>query len=175
MAQLDPTARLRAVVSSSPRFELKIHEIAPEDIIPNGDRYVVEVIDLDETVQLGQLLVVTQPSRQNPNDPLVDPTVENRGVLAAVVVSVGNGHLLGLPDPALAVLNRNGCESVERSKADVPMFYEPGDVVLVDHNAKGRALKIVGRECRIVNQIDVLAALPKVKLLRTERGWEKVG
>jgi len=140
----------KSYINSSSRYELKIHEVAPEDIEPLGDRYVVEVIDIDEKIELGQILVVTQQPKED-NSPMADPTVERRGVLAAVVVSVGNGHLLGIKD-------------------EVPMFYSVGDCVLVDHNAKGRALKIVGRECRIVNQIDCLARLP-MRLVRVDGEW----
>ena len=51
------------------------------------------------------------------------------------------------------------------------MFYSEGDVVLVDHTAKGRALQIVGRTCRIVNQIDVLARIGSVRLHRVNGAW----
>jgi co-chaperonin GroES (HSP10) len=159
---------------------LKIHELRPEDIEPNGDRYVVEVIDIDEKIELGRILVVTQQPKMDPRDPQADPTLEQRGVMVAVVVRAGNGHLLGLPDHKLAVLQRNphpntsGYEEIMVAPADVPMFFEPGTVVFVDHNAKGRALKILGRECRIVNQIDILAALPSMKLRRSDDGgWER--
>jgi hypothetical protein len=54
------------------------------------------------------------------------------------------------------------------------MFYAPGDVVMVDHNAKGRALKILGREARIVGQIDILARIKGLRLRRSEDGsWER--
>lgn len=164
-----------APVRKSERFELKINEVDLEDIKPNGDRYVVEVIDLDEKIELGQILVVTQDPSINPRDPSANPNVEQRGVLTAVVVRAGNGHLLGLPDPRLAVRNISGNEEVERHPADVPMFFERGDVVFVDRNAKGRALRILGREGRIVNQIDVLARLElggkPVRLVREDGIW----
>jgi co-chaperonin GroES (HSP10) len=173
MALLDPRA---AVLKEQKRFELKIHEIAPEDIEPLGDRYVVEVIEIDEKVELGQLLIVTQsPEKGADGNPLADPTVERRGVIAAVVLRKGNGHLLGLPDWAVVKQNVNGIgQSVERPKAQVPMFFEPGDVVFIDHNARGRALKILGRECRIINQIDVLARIDGIRLQRDADGnWEE--
>lgn len=169
MAHLDPSAHLRVITAPS-RFKLKIHDIAPEAIEPNGDRYVVEVIDLDETIQLGQMLVVTQDPTINEKDPMADPKVEKRGVLAAVIVDRGNGHLLGLPDPVIV----DGKGDLQRPAANVPMFYQPGDVVFVDHNAKGRNVKIVGRECRIVGQIDILARVRGVRLRRGEDGdWER--
>lgn len=176
MTQIGPggiirSDNIRAVPSikspSNERFELKIHEVSPENIAPNGDRYVVEVIDLDENIQLGQILIVSQDPNINPRDPSANPTIEQRGVLAAVVIRGGNGHLLGLPDTATATTS----DRIVRTAADVPMFFEAGDVVLVDRNAKGRALKIVGRECRIVNQIDVLAKIDGVRLVRDDNAW----
>jgi hypothetical protein len=164
-----PDPRVKQLFSRT-RFQLKLHDIAPERFIPNGDRYVVEEIDIDEAIEFGQLLVLVQPKPKKEGDPQADPNVENRGVLAAVIVAVGNGHLLGLPDPGLM----RSSDDVERFSADVPMFYKHGDVVLVDWNAKGRNLKIVGRECRIVGQIDVLAAVEGVRLKRTtDGGWEE--
>jgi hypothetical protein len=184
MAHVDP--RLIRAVSSPARFELKIHEVAPEDIEPNGDRYTVEVIDLDEKIEFGSLLVVTQEIQQkdeygrpiHAGHPQADPSIERRGVIAAVVVLAGNGHLLGLSDLAPVEVRANPGEWAigpsGRPWASVPMFYEPGDVVLIDHTAKGRALKIVGRECRIVGQIDILARILGVRLRRTDDGgWER--
>jgi len=155
------------------RYELRIHEVEPGDIIPSGDRYVVEVIDIDEKIELGQILVMTQDPKIDPKDPKADPNIEVRGVLVGVIVSRGNGHLLGLPDPALVQRDLSGHDTVVRAHADVPMFFAPGDVVFVDRNAKGRALKILGREIRIIAQIDVLASLRGVRLVRGENGWEQ--
>ena len=180
MAIIDPRARALAHIpqgvqeKASERFKLKIHEISPDAIEPLGDRYVVEVIDIDERIELGQVLVVTPQAPERPGDPMADPLVERRGVLAAVIISEGNGHLLGLPDPALVMHDADGREMVERCEADVLMFFDKGDVVFVDHNAKGRALRIFGRECRIVNQIDILARISGVRLRRNDAGeWER--
>ncbi|MGD0968673.1 MAG: hypothetical protein ABR949_10330 [Candidatus Aquilonibacter sp.] len=161
---LDPRA-----LTSRGLYKLKIHDVKPEDIEPNGDRYVVEEIDVDEYIERGQLLVITQNAPKHQGDPMADPTIENRGVIVAVVIRAGNGHLLGLPDPYF-IEDGKGVQG----NADVPMFFSEGDVVFVDHNAKGRALRILGREVRIINQIDVLAKMDGVKLKRGEHGWEQV-
>lgn len=168
MAIRDPGEPVVPIVRLAPstRYELRIHEVAPEDIEPNGDRYIIEQVNIGETVEFGQLLVVTQQMNVKPGDPMADPTIENRGVIAGVVIRAGNGHLLGLSDYPLET-----DESAPRQWACVPMFYAPGDLVLIDHNAKGRALKIVGRECRIVNQIDCLARVNGVKLIRKDGQW----
>lgn len=171
---------------TSEKFKLRIHDIQLEDIDPNGDRYTVEAIELDETMVLGSLLVVTQ-ERPQEGGPLADPTIERRGVIAGVVVRAGNGHLLGLPDLA-PISDTTGVTYDDEGEEDGPMwqagdrpwpsvamFYEPGDVLLIDHTAKGRALKILGREGRIINQIDVLARVERngkpVKLTRKDGTW----
>lgn len=156
------------------KFELRIHTVALEDIEPLGDRYVIEEIALDEKIELGRILVVTQPAIRNPSDPQADPTIENRGVIAGVIIRAGNGHLLGLSDypPDPVILPGDVEVGQTRPWASVPMFHSPGDVVLIDHNAKGRALKILGREGRIVNQIDVLARIEGVRLKRVGDEWE---
>lgn len=163
----------RELLTSSEPFELKIHELEPETLVPIGDRYVVEELQVDEAVKFGNLLVVTQgepkPS-DDPRNPMSNPQVERRGVMPAVVVSVGDGHLLGLPDPAVAVRHFNDAETVERVPANVPMFLTPGDVVLVDVNNRGRALRIAGRTLRAVNQIDCLIKL-NVRLKRQDSRW----
>ncbi len=163
MGFIDP----RVTRLSTKRYELKIHHLDPEDIAPNGDRYVVEVLDVDETMEFGRLLLLTQPPA-DAYGALADPNMEVRGIIPAVVVAVGNGHMLGLSD--LPPLTKGG----ERPWASVPMFYKHGDVVFVDHNARGRALRIVGRECRVVNQLDILCSLPNLRLHRNAEGaWEQ--
>lgn len=188
MALIDPADLAARLAKKSDRFQLALHKLDPEQIIPNGDRYVVEVIDIDEIVELGQLVAAYVDPNFDPKDPKAPVNVEKRGVLTAVVVSRGNGHLLGLPDPRVPVKAKvEGVEErgqpvfedrIERHAADVPMFFDKGDVVFVDHNARGRALRIVkdskAPEYRIVNQIDILAHVKGVRLKRTEDGsWEQ--
>ena len=173
---LDPTAReLLVRPQGAQRFELKIHAVTLENIEPNGDRYVVEQLATNEMMELGSLIAYT-PADPNarPGDPNADPTIEQRGVIVAVIVRAGNGHLLGLPDPAFMTKHPDGIEHIVREHADVPMFFGPGDVVFIDHNARGRALKVYGREGRIVGQIDVLGRLEGVKLKRVNDRWEQV-
>jgi hypothetical protein len=182
--------RITPSAPSGSRYRLPLHTIAPEDITPNGDRYLIEIIDVEDTLQLGQLLIVTQDPNVNPMNPQADPTVEARGVLVGVVLTAGNGHLLGFPDPALVTPryeevihdfpkgSRDAIEHVqtghdiEREWANVTMFYEPGDVVLVDRNARGRNLRVVNREIRIIGQIDVLAKIEGIRLTRVGDTWE---
>lgn len=166
MAIIDPK-ELALRAASAPKFELKLHELTPEEIIPNGDRYVVEIVNVDDSIELGGVLVLIQDPNINPKDPSADPKVERRGVLVGIVLTAGNGHLLGLHD---LPPDKNGV----RPLATVQMFYNPGTVVFIDHNARGRNLRLVGREIRVVNQIDILAAVPKMRMKRTKEGtWEQ--
>jgi hypothetical protein len=161
------------------KFMLQLHEFDPAQMEPIGDRYIVETIPVEETVKFGSFIVMAQVGADtNPRDPSGNPTVERRGVLPAVIIAVGNGHLLGLPDPRLVLQYSDDLaplnSEVERHSADVPMFFRPGDVALLDMNAKGRSLKIVDREIRVVNQLDLLVKLP-VRLEWTEEGWKHEG
>ena len=159
----------------SESFKLSIHEIEPQFIAPNGDRYVVEFIPVDEAVEFGTILVVTDadPNSKNPDNdprnPMAKHEVEKRGVVPAVVIQVGNGHLLGIPDMKIAV----SPDTCRREPSDVPMFYHPGDVVLVDVNARGRALRIAGRQIYICGQMDVLGQIIGTRLKWTENGWAR--
>lgn len=178
MAHLIPNLRPLESSKGVTYFKLPLHQIPPEQIQPNGDRYLVEVIDVEDTIQLGQMLVVVQPQQVNDKDPSADPQIENRGVIAGVVITAGNGHLLGLADHATVVYNEDDdgrdIPEMTRVPADVPMFYHPGDVVLIDRNSRGRALKIVNHEYRLVNQIDCLAKIDGVRLKRNDSGeWEQ--
>jgi len=155
----------------SGKFELRLHELDPQNIEPLGDRYVIEEIKVDEAVEFGSLLVVTEGEAKpedDPRNPMARPNVERRGVMPGVIVGVGNGHLLGLPDVRIELRGVIHCEP-----ADVPMFAKPGDVVLVDINNRGRALRIAGRTLRVINQIDVLSIVRGVRLKWTESGWER--
>ena len=170
-----PVPDLSQIRKTVPIFKLKIHDFDAEDFVPNGDRYVIEQIDFDEEVEFGQILVVSGAG-ENTSKPW-EPKgaqVEARGVFAGVVVSAGNGHLLGLPDwPERSHVNPSGFDipAQPRSRAEVPMFFKPGDVVLVDYNAKGRNMRIVGRSLRIVSQYDILTSIPKVRLQRVNGEW----
>lgn len=174
--------------TASERFKLKMHDVAPELLIPNGDRYICEEIEMDDNFVMGQILVVTNTGQNaKPGDPMADPAIEKRGVIAAVVVNAGNGHLLGLPDLAPIeqsvgiAYDKDGEEEGamwqpgDRPWPSVAMFYEPGDIVFIDHNARGRAFKLPGRAIiRVCNQIDILAHLDGVKLERKDDTWVEV-
>lgn len=161
---------LRPRTQTVKQFMLHLHDFNPAAMVPIGDRYVVETIPVEDTVSFGSFLVMAQGVEIDPKNPMANPAVERRGVLPAVIIAVGNGHLLGLPDHRIAVKMPAGHDEVQRHPADVPMFMRVGDVVLLDMNSKGRALKIVDREIRVVNQIDCLLKLP-IRLTWTDEGW----
>jgi len=165
-----PIPILRKHTKTIKQFMLELHEFEPAAMEPIGDRYVVETLFVEETVKFGSLLVYTPQADIDPRDPAANPKAEKRGVLPAVIITAGNGHLLGLADPRLVVGSPSGLTHVERHPADVPMFLKPGDVVLIDMNYKGKALKIADREIRVINQMDCLVKLP-VRLLWSDEGW----
>lgn len=171
MTVIDPKFLAEQV---SERFKLKMHDIAPEDLDPNGDRYIIEEIEMDDNFVMGSMLVVTNINADpNAGTAQADPTIEKRGVIAGVVIGVGNGHLLGLPDLAP---DYNDPAPGVRPWAAVDMFYQPGDVVFIDHNARGRAFKLPNRATvRVCNQIDVLCQLKRkgepVRLVRKDDTW----
>jgi hypothetical protein len=152
------------------KFMLELHDFDPAAMEPIGDRYIVETIPVEDTVKFGSFLIMAQGAQIDPKNPMATPGVERRGVLPAVIIALGNGHLLGLPDPRLVKRDGAGMDTIVREAADVPMFLKPGDMVLLDMNSKGRALQIVDREIRVVNQIDCLVKLP-LRLTWTDEGW----
>ena len=102
-------------------FRLRIHDLLPSDIVPNGDRYIVETLDVDEDVLTcnGLLVPVQAVDPRNGQPSMI---TEYRGVAPAVVVMRGNGHLLGLSDHAVVmpeptVLTMNEGESTEAFEA----------------------------------------------------------
>ena len=106
--------------ATAPRLQIKLHELAAESIVPCGDRYLIEVVDFDEAFQLGQLLVLTKDTQINLKDPKADPMVEPRGVIGGVVLAVGNGHLLGIPDHAIVEYHQLGDDGEEPARQDPP-------------------------------------------------------
>lgn len=69
---------------------------------PNGDRYVVALRDIDDTISAGGFKLVR---------PEMDDT--ERGWKAGEVLCVGNGHRL-------------------ETDVTVPMFFKPGDVLAIE-------------------------------------------
>lgn len=176
MSVIDPRLILEANKKNE-RFKLTMKEIAPEDLDPNGDRYIIEEIEMDDTFVMGAIMVVTNVNADpNANTAQADPTIEKRGVIAGVVIGVGNGHLLGLPDLAPVAQDAAPYIAGDRPWSSVDMFFQAGDVVFIDHNARGRAFKLPGRAIiRVCNQIDVLAQLKRkgvpVRLVRKDDTW----
>ena len=145
----------------------------------NGDRYLVEVLELGDRVTAhGIHIPQVKSDRADEFD---------RGWFPALVLDVGNGHVLTTPDHAAVLGNmtpketldaikggdRDALESIQlpanaenitevavlvRPRATVPMFFKVGDVVAID-GSTGRKIEIEGKEFRIVNQVDVLRRL----------------
>lgn len=100
---------------------------------PNGDRYLVEEIEVENTVYVGgQKLLLPESSNHE----------EKRGWKLCRVIACGNGHRLEIDQ-------------------FVPMFYVPGDVVYVERFT-GRELKLQAQAYWIISQVDVLMKAPQV-------------
>lgn len=164
---------------------------------PNGDRYLIEVLDVDEEKLPSGIF-------------LPEATEEQKGWAVGVVFSVGNGHRLEIPDHLKVIPegynvpddllddladDRAVREFKEKARAEhigkqlnfhyqpsigpkhtvarywasVPMFFAPGEVVGIERYS-GRQFTIQGRSFRIVSQVDVLLSFGTF-LRITPSGW----
>lgn len=166
------------------QYVFQYRNMDPKRLRPIGDRYLIEVLDVDEEKVNGIYLP--------------EQTEEQKGWAVGVVFSIGNGHRLDVhdpivvvpegyvPDPALneqeqmrrriAALSYN-CPSmgdhstVMRYPALVPMMFQPGEVIFVERYS-GRQFTIRGRTFRFVSQVDCLGT-SGVYLKLTDDGWEE--
>lgn len=161
------------------RPKIAINELDAEDLEPTGDRYTVEVAEFDEQVVLGKIFISPKQPSIDPRDPLADPKAELRGVFGAIICGVGSGHLLGIPDILVVKNPQAASPEVTREWASVDMFHAVGDVVFVHATQRGAALHIIGRDLRIINQMDILANIthkrPDLKYVRVGGVWRKIG
>jgi co-chaperonin GroES (HSP10) len=167
----------------------------PAKLRPVGDRYVIEVLNVDEEVLPSGLI-------------LPDRTEEQAGWAVGVVFSVGNGHRLETPDIPIT-LDADVVEDVdtakqfiERSKSEkreivqqligqsinfmqpaantkqsvlrwlstVPMFFVHGEVIAVERYS-GRQFTISNRAFRVVNQVDCLCSFGVYLKWDDTLGW----
>ncbi len=166
-----------------PKFKLTQDHVKPELLEPLGDRYLVQIIEVDDTLTLSGGGILYRPTDSE----------KDRGWKAGVICSGGNGHLLGVPDLA-AVLPNTLPEGITLDKARltamaqgavamteeaillrpgaaVPMFYAPGDVVIMERFA-GRDLKLgpTSDEYCMVAQEHCLAKVKGLSLTRDPNG-----
>lgn len=166
------------------RYVFRYRNADPRLLRPIGDRYLIEVLEVDEEKMPSGLYLPEQ-------------TEEQKGWAVGVVFSIGNGHRLEVHDPALVLpegyvkdeklseqennmrhaagLGYNTpCigdhSSVMRIPALVPMFFVPGEVIFVERYS-GRQFTILGRVFRFVSQVDCLGTSGVYLKLTEEGGW----
>lgn len=172
-----------------PTFKLTQEHVKPESQEPLGDRYLIKILEVDDTLQLQSGHTLHIPTA----------TEKDRGWKAGVIVTCGNGHRLSESDKVAVMANvtspedRKAIENGDKSKippgaqyltddavtvrppAMVPMFYSPGDVVLVERFA-GRDMKLgpSSHDYCIVAQEHCLSRIKGLKLLPNNDGeWRE--
>lgn len=157
--------------------ERKVVSIADQDpltLIPHGDRLLVEVVDVDDSIPLadGKKLLVELG--------------EERGWAAGVVVNVGSGHRMDVPDqavrmktklerddkgevlidkihPHLRYADPDTDEAIAIVPSTVPMPFSRGMVVMCARYA-GSDIKLRGKPYKIITQAHVIAVFTGVRM-----------
>jgi co-chaperonin GroES (HSP10) len=115
----------------------EIEALNPYGITPHGDRYIVRKLTVDPTVRVatsaGERLIRIEGTKNFEDQP---------GYYLAEVVAVGSGHRL-------------------ETDTFVPMPFGPGETVMVEQ-LSGRELRLGRHSYTIVNQVDILAAIPEL-------------
>jgi co-chaperonin GroES (HSP10) len=167
------------------RFVFRYRNLDPRRLRPIGDRYLIEVLDVDEE-KVGGIYLPEQSEEQ-------------KGWAVGVVFSIGNGHRLEEHDPIVVVpegykadpklteqeqMQRRmsalgyttpsmGDEStVMRYPALVPMFFQPGEVIFVERYS-GRQFTMSGRTMRFVSQVDCLGTSGMYLKMNEDGSWEE--
>jgi co-chaperonin GroES (HSP10) len=155
----------------APTYEKRRIALSSQDplsFIPHGDRLLVEVLELDETLDSGIILV-------RPDDQSKEHEV---GWCPAVVWNVGSGHRLDTPDQAVAIqttekdltpqnhlvaLDPDTGSGVVMAPSKVPMPFVREQVVMVAKYA-GSDIKMRGRDFKVITQAHVLGTFPKMRI-----------
>lgn len=171
-------------IEAPTKFVLKQQHLDPTAWTPVGDRYTIEEIEVDNSVELNGTRFL-----------LPGQSEKDKGWKAGVIVRVGNGHLLGVPDLAVSMTHKpqgqpDDNPSVEKARAlgaqfmtedaivvrppaAVPMFFNVGDVVLVERWA-GREITLGTKKYWVVAQEHCLLSLDTPRLVRGENGeWSE--
>jgi co-chaperonin GroES (HSP10) len=154
--------------------EVTIQDQDPLKLIPHGDRLLVEVVAVNETTDSGITLV-----REGNKGTEVD-----LGWCAGVVINVGNGHRLDVPDQAVAISTEIKTDdkgapvdvhpflvladtatnsAVAMVPSTVPMPFARGMVVMCAKYA-GSDIKLRGKQYKIITQAHVIGVFTGVKM-----------
>lgn len=160
-------------IGSSAKREVSIQDQDPLTLIPHGDRLLVEVVAVDDSIPLqdGQKL-------------MVELDEFSRGWAAGVVINVGNGHRLDVADQAVALAtivkqDENGVPidphpflrivdpetrtAVAMMPSTVPMPFARGMVVMCARKA-GSDIKLRGKDYKIITQAHVIGVFTGIKM-----------
>jgi co-chaperonin GroES (HSP10) len=173
-----------------PKFKLTQDHIKPEYFVPLGDRYLIKLLEVDDSLKLegGQTLFVP------------GATEKDRGWKAGVVVAKGNGHRLIEGDKVAVIPNKLSAEDMkaieggDRSKVPagaqyateeavvvrppsvVAMFFGLGEVVIVERFA-GRDFKLgpSSHEYCTISQDHILGSIKGLQLFPNSDGeWREM-
>jgi co-chaperonin GroES (HSP10) len=116
-----------------------ILDMDPATIVPHGDRYLIELIDVERAYWITDGFGQRKRIQVEGGESLE----ERNGYYFARIISKGNGHRLEVD-------------------VMVPMPFDPGDVVMVE-KFSGREVEMGAKKYRILNQTDVLAHMPALR------------
>ena len=137
---------------------IKLDDLDPNKITPHGDRYLLEMLEVDETTDSGIMLV------RDPKNPRA--VEEDLGLAVGVVLRGGSGHRLDVADQAVPVttteqkpnqaaflvaVDPDTQSGVMMIPSTVPMPFGRGDVVICGKYV-GTDLKIRGLDYKMVTQ-----------------------
>lgn len=129
-------------------------QLDPRKMPPNGDRYLVEKMDIGELTKIiGQdgkaydfFIPVVDTYDERGNKKAGEDPEGKAGFFMARVIARGNGHRL-------------------EADVTVPMFHDVDDVVLCERYT-GRELKLAKGTYRVVSQVDVLCRVEELSPVR---------
>jgi hypothetical protein len=160
-------------IGSSAKREVSIQDQDPLKLIPHGDRLLVEVVAVDDSIPMadGKKLLIERDDF-------------DRGWAAGVVINVGNGHRLDVPDQAVALATEIDVDdkgnpvnvhpflriadpktrtAVAMMPSTVPMPFARGMVVMCARYA-GSDIKLRGKDYKIITQAHVIAVFTGIKM-----------
>jgi co-chaperonin GroES (HSP10) len=159
---------MTAALESRKRL-IKMDDLDPNKITPHGDRYLLEMMEVDETTDSGIVLV------RDTNDPKAQE--HDLGFAVGVILAKGGGHRLDVADQAvpittteqkpeglLVAVDPETKSGVMMIPSTVPMPFSRGDVVICGKYV-GTEMKINGVEHKIVTQAHIIAHSGKRILL----------
>lgn len=149
-------------IPTTKREVINLGDQDPLTFTPHGDRYLIEVVDIDDSIKIGDKTL------------LVELEKSSRGWAAGKIIAGGNGHRMDVPDtyvkinttekapnPEIGlyfVENETG-DAVVRCPSIVPMPFARGQIVMIYWSA-AIEVKMQGKPYLICNQTHILGSWP---------------